>query len=252
MSLIIEQIIKSTIDDIIQTENQTEIDNIQACFDNDEFDNLSEFYVEKFKKNYSIYENSLMCESNIIYEKAKLHVVKDTPTKRPSNTRIKKLAKHRVQYKKELNNSMISNAHKGLSKFAKEKLKNHSKTRSIAKYTDKALTAVAGGTIAALRKGKQEFNKTFRQRGIKSDNKIVGAIQKSIPDVLKLDSIDKMKSDQKDLAKEYVDNNTKNPKSKKKPRIMDTRIGGKTYKAARQNLIDITNLEHKRKKAYGE
>ncbi len=246
MSLIIEQIIRSTIDDIIQTENQIEINNIQTCFANNNFDNLSEFYIEKFKKNYFLYENLL------IYEQAELHVVKNTPTKRLSNKRIKKLAKYRLKYKKNLNNSMISNAHKGLSKFAKEKLKNYSKTKAVAKYTDKGLTAIAGGTIAALRKGKQKINKTFRQRGVKSDNKIVGVIQKSIPDVLKLDSIDKMKSNQKNLAKEYINNNIKNPKTKKKSKIMDTRIGGKTYKAARQNLINLTNLEHKRKKAYGE
>jgi len=61
-----------------------------------------------------------------------------------------------------------------------------------------------------------------------------------------------MKSNQKNLAKEYINNNIKNPKTKKKSKIMDTRIGGKTYKAARQNLINLTNLEHKRKKAYGE
>jgi len=83
MSLIIEQIIRSTIDDIIQTENQIEINNIQTCFANNNFDNLSEFYIEKFKKNYFLYENLL------IYEQAELHVVKNTPTKRLSKMLIK-------------------------------------------------------------------------------------------------------------------------------------------------------------------
>ncbi len=247
MSLIIEQIVEATIDNIIQSQNQNEINHIQECFECDNFDNLSEFYMENFKKNYSLYENSLMYEANVTNIKNHKKNKQNKKNKRTSNPRIKKLANARLKYKKSLNNSTISNIHKGLSNFAKKKLANHSKTRTVAKYADRSLRAVVGGTVGGLRRGKQAINRTFRQRGKDRTNPVARTIQK----VFTIPSIDTMKSDQKDLAKKFVANNTNTPKSRRNPRVLEKQIGGKKYTAAQQNLKDLTDLEHKRKNAYG-
>lgn len=190
MSLIIEQVIASTIEDVIKTNNQDEISCLENCFEQDNFDNLTENYQTFFMKNLFIYENSLLIEAG----KGSAAKRKTSRAKTPKMGN--QIAKQQFSYlkKQSKKKNIIQKLHSGLSNQAKKRLSAKSKTRTVLKVTNN----IGVGALKGIKKGIQKVNSKIYS------GKLAALRQKEKGHLEKMSSFIKSRNDAENIKNDTV------------------------------------------------